>query len=210
MPRVTQRGAYGGYYSKTTYKSTNNSPFESAEEYQERMRRRFQQQQYTQQQQPGRDAQDDARRQVFEEVLRQQRAYEEKMRSDWFASKENLYDLQEELMQHRAEMAKRKLFAFFATIIGMWMVFSLIFKIYSGPQEVVVVDPTTGRRRVMSISEFDELERQAYMRQLEIKAGREPYTRSSNSRTASDQSGQSTVFGQRNPYESYPEYRSSR
>lgn len=175
-------------------------------EYQERMRRRYQQQ-YNQQFQAGREGQEDARRKVFEEVLRQQRAYEEKMRSDWFASKENLFDLHEEVMQQREELAKRKLVAFLATILGMWLIFSLVFRAFSGPEEIVVVDPVTGRRRVMSVHEFEEAERRAFQRHLEVNAGRDQQTRTGYSRPGSEESVRGGPFGQRNPHEIFPESR---
>ena len=209
MPRVTQRDAYGGFYSKTTYRSSNNSQSESSAEFQERMRRRFEQQQQNYQQ-SGWDQQNEARGKAFEEILRQQRAYEEKMRSNWFASRENLQDMHEELMKHQEELARRKLFAFFATLIGMWMFFTLVFKIFSGPQEVVVIDPTTGRRRIMKASEFEELERRAYLRQLEMARNRDSIMNNSNSKPGANQSGYDTVFGHRNPYEEFPENKGSR
>ena len=171
--RYANRDAYGGYYTKTSYK--NSSFTEDAQrkreqeeyEHQERLRREFRQRQYKGTGWTKEAEEDERRRQMYEEILRRQREYEERARNEWSfggGSKEDINSMEEEIMKHQEELMKKKLMAFAITFFGMYFIFNIVFKIYGGPEEVIVVDPRTGSRKVITRMEFEEAERLASRR----------------------------------------------
>jgi Fe2+ transport system protein B len=120
------------------------------------MRRKYQEQ-FNQNSHTSNYGQDDHRQRIYEEVYRKQHEYEQKMRNNWFDSNRNV----EEVTNHREQLLFRNMLAFSYFILMMSIFFSLVFKIDSAPEEVIIVDPVTGKRRVITYAQFKELERRA-------------------------------------------------
>ncbi len=88
--------------------------------------------------------------------------------------------------------------AFTFTILFMYVFFAYTFKIFSRPEEYVILNKVTGRRMVVSHAEIQELERKLNLETLNMIDKRESQQRTRYPQPNSNQNRIGGPFGERN------------
>jgi len=110
-------------------------------QYQEWQRRQQQQHDY-------------ARQKIYEEILRQQMEYEERMKREWQNQQSHWFRMEEEILAERDRLMRKKFVAFFLMFTGFYLFFEAITNLWTAPSlgggQYVYHDKVTGKRIVMS------------------------------------------------------------